>query len=230
MAETKHSDHAASGVETLIERLRLDGITAGEEEGRQRLADAEQQADQILREAKAKAETIVTDAKREAQQIREGGNEALAIAMRDIVLKLKAKLSETVGEKVQHLIAHQLDQEAFLQQLILEVASKARRDADLDQQKQLQVLLPEKLIGLEELRNKPLELKEGTLSHFILSVAADVLREGVEFAQAEGNQSGIAIYLRERDVQLDLTDERLAQVLLEHLQPRFRAILEGMVK
>lgn len=230
MAEIKHSEYAASGVEALIDRLRQEGIAAGEKEGKKRLAEAESRADQIIHDAKAKAEKIVADAKREAQQVQSGGHEALAIAMRDIVLKLKAKLAETVGEKVQHLIAHQLDQEAFLQQLILEVAGKARRDAKLDEQKQLQLLLPEKLIGLEELRHNPLELKEGSLSHFILSVAADVLREGVEFAQSEEGRAGISIYLREQDVQLDLTDERLAQVLLEHLQPRFRAILEGMVK
>lgn len=230
MAEIKHSEHAASGVEALIDRLRLDGITSGEEEGRKRLLEAEKQADQIIQDAKAKANKMVADAQREAQQIRSGGADALAIAMRDIVLKLKAKLSETVGEKVQHLIAHQLDQEAFLQKLILEVAGKARRDAKLDEQGQLHLILPDKLIGLEELRHNPLELKEGSLSHFILSVAGDVLREGVVFAQTSNNHSGISIYLQEQDVQLDLTDERLAQVLLEHLQPRFRAILEGMVK
>lgn len=230
MTETKHTSQIAFGVEELIDRLRLDGINAGEEEGKKKLIEAEKQAEQIVCDAKAKAEKIVADAKREATQLRLGGEEALAIAMRDIVLKLKAKLSETVGEKVQHLIAHQLDQEAFLQQLILEVAGKARRDTKLDEQKQLQVLLPEKLIGIEELRHNPLELKEGSLSHFILSVAGDVLREGVEFAQSEDGRSGIVIYLREMDVQLDMTEERLAQVLLEHLQPRFRAILEGMVK
>lgn len=230
MTDSKHSDQVASGVEELIERLRDKGIAAGEQEGQQRLQDAEHRAQLILREAKAKADNIVAEARGEAQQIRQGGNEALAIAMRDIVLKLKAKLSETVGEKVQHLIAHQMDQQDFLQKLILEVAGKVRQDNKLDEQPGLHMLLPAKLIGLDELRVNPLELKEGTLSHFILSVAADVLREGVSFAQSDDLHSGITLYLREQDIQIDLTDERLAQVLLEHLQPRFRAILEGMVK
>ncbi len=230
MADTKHSEQAAYGVDELIARLRQQGIDAGLEEGQARLAEAEAKAQQMIQAAKDQAEQIVANANKEAQHIRQGGHEALAIAMRDIILKLKAKLADTVGEKVQHLLAHQLDQEAFLQKLILEVAGRARRDAKLDDQSEMIVLLPESLIGLDDLRNNPLELKEGTLSHFILSVAADVLRDGVEFAQAGQGSSGIVIYLKDQDVQIDLTDERLTQVLLEHLQPRFRAILEGMVK
>jgi len=34
----------------------------------------------------------------------------------------------------------------------------------------------------------------------------------------------------DKDISLDLTDEAIAALLLEHLQPRFRAILEGIVK
>jgi V/A-type H+-transporting ATPase subunit E len=36
--------------------------------------------------------------------------------------------------------------------------------------------------------------------------------------------------LQEGEIQVDLTPERVAEVLLEHLHPRFRAILEGTVK
>lgn len=229
MSEQKHSQYAASGVQELIERLRQDGIDAGQQEAQARIATAQKEADEIIKQAKQKAEQIVVAAKVEAQQVEKGGQEALSIAMRDVVLKLKSKLTEAVSEKVKHLIRHKLETDGFLQQLILEVAAKAKRDADIGD-KPVKLLLPERLIGLEELQHNPLELKEGSLSHFILSLAADVLREGVTFASSNQLSNGIAIYLKDQDVQLDLTDERIAQVLLEHLQPRFRAILEGMVK
>ena len=36
--------------------------------------------------------------------------------------------------------------------------------------------------------------------------------------------------MKDEDIVLDLTDEAVAGLLLLHLQPRFRAILEGIVK
>jgi len=32
------------------------------------------------------------------------------------------------------------------------------------------------------------------------------------------------------NITIDLTDEAIAALLLQHLQPRFRAVLEGIVK
>jgi V/A-type H+-transporting ATPase subunit E len=90
--------------------------------------------------------------------------------------------------------------------------------------------LPRALVGLEELRRKPLELREGSLSHFVLSVAGNVLAEGVTFGVADDDDKGIRLYLADKNVYIDVTDEAVAALLLQHLQPRFRAILEGTVK
>jgi V/A-type H+-transporting ATPase subunit E len=38
------------------------------------------------------------------------------------------------------------------------------------------------------------------------------------------------VRVSERDVTLDLSDRAVAALLLQHLQPRFRAILEGVVR
>jgi V/A-type H+/Na+-transporting ATPase subunit E len=94
----------------------------------------------------------------------------------------------------------------------------------------VQALLPRALVGLEDLRRNPLELREGSLSHFVLSLAGNVLAEGVTFGVADDDAPGIRLYLKDKDVTIDLTDEKVASLLLEHLQPRFRAILEGTVK
>jgi V/A-type H+-transporting ATPase subunit E len=150
--------------------------------------------------------------------------------MRDTVLTLKGQLTELVSDQVRRLITKEMHQEDFLIRLILEVAGKVRSESDLDREESMEVLLPSSLIGVEDLRKDPLDLSEGTLSHFIVSVANDVLREGVELRNDEGLECGVRLYLRDKDVHIDLTDEAVAGLLLEHLQPRFRAILEGMVR
>lgn len=229
-SESVLSGKVSSGVEELIQKLHDDGVSAGKEQAQKIIEDAESEAEKIVADAKRSAEKLIEDAQAEATRTRKSGEDALNIAMRDIVLKLKARLSETVGDRVRKLICTDLAQEDFLKALILEVAARARDDAHLDETKSAKFLLPKELIGLEELRQHPLELEEGSLSHFILNVAADVLRDGVSFGESDEFKHGLKIYLEDKDIQIDLSDERISEILLEHLQPRFRAILEGTVK
>ncbi|MCG6863339.1 MAG: hypothetical protein LJE70_19045 [Chromatiaceae bacterium] len=232
MDETAGNQEAlpSSGVEALIERLRAEGVKAGREEAERIESAARQRAEEILAEVETRAASILENARKEAKNLRTGGEDALRIAMRDTVLKLKAQLAERMSDQVRRLVAKELSREEFLERLILEVAGRAREDAGVDQGEPVQVLLPRELVGIEELRRNPLELREGSLSHFVLSLSADILAEGVTFAVADAPGPGIRLYLKDRDIQIELTDSQVTRVLLEHLQPRFRAILEGMVK
>ncbi len=233
MAETRSDQQArlaSSGVETLIARLREEGVAAGRLEAERIEAEARRRAADIVREAEAHTKEMCENARREVKALQTGGEEALRIAMRDTLLRLKAELTGRFNAEVRRLIAVAMDQEAFLKQLIVEVAARAREEAGVDRGQPVQVLLPRTLVGVEELRRKPLELREGSLSHFVLSLAGNVLAEGVTFGVAEDEARGIRLYLQDKNVYIDLTDEKVAALLLEHLQPRFRAILEGTVK
>ena len=233
MAESqtdKHAQLASSGVEALIERLREQGVDAGRAEADKIVVEARRRAAQIVHEAETHAAELVEAARKETRMLQTGGEEALRIAMRDTVLRLKVELSERFGAEVRRLIAVAMDQESFLKQLILEVAGRAREEAGVDAGEAVQIQLPRALVGLDELRRNPLELREGSLSHFVLSLAGNVLAEGVTFGVAGDEDRGICLYLKDKDVTIDLTDEKVAALLLQHLQPRFRAILEGTVK
>lgn len=222
---------ASSGVEALIERLRGEGVQAGQAEAERIVAEARREAARIVREAESRARAVREEAQQEAEAFRKGGEEALRIAMRDTVLRLKAELSDRFSDEVKRLIAAKMEQEAFLERLILEVAAQAREEAGIGAGQAVEVQLPKALVGPEELRRNPLELREGSLSHFVLSLAGNVLAEGVTFGVAAGSAGkGIRLSLKGKEVHIDLTDETVAATLLAHLQPRFRAILEGMVR
>lgn len=231
VAERKTTqDLASSGVEALIERLHGEGVGAGRAEAARIEAEAKRHAAQLVREAEIRAQQIIDAAHRDVDALKTGGEEALRIAMRDTVLRLKAELSNRFSDEVKRLIASEMEQRDFLQRLILEVAAKGRAEAGIDSGQAVEVQLPKALVSPEELRRNPLELREGSLSHFVLSLAGNVLAAGVTFAVAEQEERGIRLYLKGKDVQIDLTDDKVAAVLLAHLQPRFRAILEGTVK
>lgn len=221
---------ASSGVETLIERLRQEGVAKGRSEAERIIADAESRTRWMLRQAEQEAQEIREKARTEAENFKTAGREALQIAARDTVLDLKNRLLRRFTSDVERLIGAQLRDEAFLQRLILEVAARARRDGGIDAGENVEVLLPEDVIGVEELRRRPEELEEGSLSHFVLAVAGQILRQGVGFESTSTINAGIRVRLVERNVEIDLTERAVAALLLEHLQPRFRAFLEGIVR
>lgn len=221
---------ASSGVEALIERLRDEGVQVGREEAERIEAEARRHAAHLVRDAEARAKQLVEAAHQEAEALKKGGEEALRIAMRDTILRLKAELSDRFSDEVKRLIAAQMEQETFLQRLILEVAAQGRSEAGIDSGQAVEVQLPKALVSPEELRRNPLELREGSLSHFVLSLAGNVLAAGVTFAVDHQESRGIRLYLKDKDIHIDLTDDKVASLLLAHLQPRFRAILEGTVK
>lgn len=220
----------AAGVDALIARLRDEGVAQGREEAARIEREAQQKAARIKREAEAEAERLLAEARQEAASLKTAGEDALRLAMRDTVLELKAVLTREVNEKVHRLITTELKREEFLQQLILEVARRGRDEVGAQPGDAMEVVLPHELVSIEELRRNPLELREGSLSHFVLAVASEVLGEGVRFTVAEDDATGIRIRLQDKHVELDLTDAKVAELILGHLQPRFRAILEGTVK
>jgi len=227
---TNMSSKVSSGVEQLIERLREDGVKQGRDEAQRIVENAERRATWLTNQAREQADEMLIKARDEAERLRCSGNEALQIAARDAVLNMKGFLSERFAVEVRRLIGEQLHDEELLRQMILTVAGRVRDDMGLDQAKQVEVLLPSDAIGLDELRHHPETLKEGGLSHFVLAAAQSLLREGVTFSNGASDQCGITLRLSEQDLEVELTDEAIARLLLAHLQPRFRALLEGVVR
>ena len=68
------------------------------------------------------------------------------------------------------------------------------------------------------------------MTGFVLGLTGDMLREGVTFRSSDDMGPGIRVEVKDKDIVLDVSEEAVAGLLLQHLQPRFRAILEGIVK
>jgi V/A-type H+-transporting ATPase subunit E len=222
---------ASSGVEALIRRLREEGVDKGQAEAERLLAEARAEADRVLAEAEQEARTLREKIRREAEASRRAAEEALQVAFRDTVLTLKNWLLQRFSDDVERLVSAEMSDREFLQRLILEVAARVRERHGLDRETDaIELLIPEEAVEVEELRRHPEELRAGTLSHFVLARAGSLLREGVSLQVVADAPPGIRIRLVGRDVEIDLTDAAVASLLLQHLQPRFRAFLEGMVR
>ncbi len=230
MTEEQSGEFASHGVEELIDRLRNEGVEAGEQQAELIIQQAQKEAEQIKAHAAAEADFIKNNAKMEADALIKAGQDALQLAARDAHLKLRETIMQRFSDEVRRLVGKIMEPEAFMEKLILQVAARVSDQTDLPAQENFILKLPEGVIGIEELRRNPEDLSEGTLSHFVLSVMANLLRDGIELKTDKQFERGIKIYLKQGDVEVDLTDQAIAAVLLEHLQPRFRALLEGIVK
>lgn len=229
MSNNTHSTPLSNGVETLIERLRDEGVAKGRQEAELIVRDAERRSEWLVGQAQEEAARMLAKAREEGERLKRSTHEALQVAARDTVLNLKAHLSAQFTAQVGRLVSRELSDEALLVKLILELVGRVREDLRLDEAGRGEVVLPRDVIGIEELRRHPEQLKKGTLSHFVLVMAEEMLREGVSFVVAEKNQEGLRLRLNEGEMEIDLTVEAVTGLLMAHLQPRFRALLEGIV-
>ena len=148
------------------------------------------------------------------------------LAERNAVLELKDYLLETFSGQIGALVNSAMAKDEVLQQMIVEVAG----ENNLRNENNVEVILPRKVIGVDELRANPELVKQGPLLEFVMGQAASMLGEGVTFSVSGADKNGIGFRLKDKDIEVELTDEAVTAVLLRHLQPRFRALLEGIIK
>ncbi len=199
----------SAGVDVLIDRLKSDGVSRGKQEADAIVADAKRQALTILDAARREADQIVTDAKSEAERVRQTSNQALQLAGRDALLKLRESFQLQFENRLRKLVGTTLQEPEMLRKLILEVAGKARPEDD-----RVELLLP-----ADAANGDPLE-------SFVSGLTAEMLGEGVSFGVGDDVAAGVRVRLNDRDVDIDLSDEALTSFLKRFLVPRFRHIMD----
>ena len=221
-------ERSESGVDALVARLRDDGVAAGRAEAAEILQRARTEAKGIVDKAAAEARAHLEAARKEADAYRAAGEQALHAAMRDAVLGMKAQLMARFTNDVQRLVSEEMKDPDLLRRMILQIAGRAGEG--IGQDEEVDVILPETAIGLDELRRDPEELEHGPLTKFAMGLSAEMLRAGVTLSAAGEQRAGIEVSVSDGKLVVDLSDEAVAALLLQHLQPRFRAILEGIVR
>ena len=214
------------GVQQLIEKLRTQGVASGRTEAECLVAAAREEADRILENARKEANNIVNKAVAEADFAVKSGNEALEMASRNAVLELKGYLMEKFSRRISDAVTVEMKKEDLLSQMIVEVAGRT----SLKNEKKVQAILPEKVANFDDLQAKPEKIKEGSLAHFVTQKGKGMLIDGITFSTSVDQKSGITFRLVDKNIEVELDDNAVSDMLLKHLQPRFRTLLEGTTK
>lgn len=224
MSQSLDTQQSASGVQELIDQIREKGVNAGKTQGTRIVEDAEQRAEWIIKQAKEEAAAIKKEADANYRFVTEAGHDALALAFRDIKLKLKDELSVQFSEQLRKLVEKELQDPDTLKLLLISAVSKISIP-DAPQA----IVLPDKAVGLNELREDPGSLQQGVLVELVSDTARKLLTKGVDIRFDNNISSGLVFLLNDGEVAVEMTDKSLSDMLLKHLQPRFRAMLEGVV-
>ncbi|AFY70767.1 hypothetical protein Pse7367_2507 [Thalassoporum mexicanum PCC 7367] len=215
---------ASKGVQELIDRLKSEGIKSGEDQAQKITDQAHQKARQIIADAKREAESIRKEAREDAKRTQSSSEEAIRIAARDALLALKSKMAQYFSQRLYERVAVEFNNRDFLRQLLLEVCR--RKVPELAPEQKVTILLPEKLLSVEDLKSNSVNIEDDPMAQFIISVAQDFLEKGVDF-DTSPNYESIKVRLEGQEVLVDLSDNSAAGMLMQYLLPRFRAIVEG---
>ncbi|MGD0958642.1 MAG: hypothetical protein ABSB19_02410 [Methylomonas sp.] len=230
MKNSEQEQKTSSGVDELIARLKAQGIEAGQEKAESIVLDAMKRSEWIINEATREAEALIEKAKVETEAIKIAGEDALKLAARDAFLKLRELVSGSFKRELKRAVSKKMVEKNFLENLILALAGEVRDNAGLDQAKHVVIQLPKHAVGAHDLRGNSEELQDGALSHYVIELATNMLRSGVDLESSGDLKSGLLLKLKDDDVVIDFSDEAVAALLLEHLQPRFHALMEGITK
>ncbi len=219
----------ARGVESLIAELRARGVEAGEREAARLVADARAEAEAILAAARAEAASIVAAAQEARSREEAAARAALSTAVRDAIIALRADLLEKFSDNVRRMVSRALAEPELLARMILAVTERAAATAAVGPGTPADILLPERLQTLDELRADLEALRQSPLTRFVLAGVEQSLEGGVTLRAAPGLTAGLRVRLADGTVEIDLSDAAIADVLLAHLRPRFRALFEGII-
>lgn len=211
-----------SGVQELIDRLSQDGVAEGHRQADQITGDAKQKADDILDAARRQATETLNQARDEAQRFQAAGEEALRLACRDAVRDLASRLHGGFRERLQELVQHQLEQPELIKRMILEITQKATEGLGEDD---IEILLQPDVIQEEEARRRIEAGEKDVLAEFVRGLIGDDLREGFSVSLEGSSQSGMTVRAVNQNIEIDLTDQAIAELLATHLLPRYRALL-----
>ena len=224
-----HPDVVASGIDALVERLRTEGIEAALKESQKIIDKAKQEAQQIVGNAKAKAAEELQQAQAQIHLEKRAATDALQIAYRDLVLEIKSHLLNRFTDDVERLVRATVDDPNFLQQLVLAAVGRIVNDADIPEAAEIEIALPEQVLNIDAITRDPESASHGPLADFVFSLQGKILREGVTFAAENSTTAGITLRLKNEGIEVQLTDKAIADLLLTYLNPRFRAVLDGII-
>jgi vacuolar-type H+-ATPase subunit E/Vma4 len=201
----------ATTLEDFVAKLHSDGVATGRAEAERLVADARRQAETIVWDAEAAAREVIARAESQAAAERSRAETELNLAVRDVLLGLRATLTRCMVAVVRRGLAAPLrDPRVLTDLLTVLVREYARADAAGD--RHIEIHVPEELVA-----------DVSTLLLEELGRSADEAGNGVD---VRGGLCGSGFEYRVRGAKVDVTLDAVVAQVRELVRPELWRLLD----
>ena len=192
-------------LDSLIEKIKADGVDAAKKQAEEIIAATNKNADEIIKKAKDKAAQYEKNAESEAKSYQKNAEIAIQQAARDTVLVLKEKITAILEQALLMDIDKTMDKD-FLKDLIVKVGGVWAKDGDI-----------EILVNGVDVDKLMAELK---------SALGNSVKSTIEVKLDRKISKGFRIGKKGDNLFYDFTDESILEALRVFLNPKLAEILK----
>jgi V/A-type H+-transporting ATPase subunit E len=192
-------------LDSLIEKIKADGVDAAKKQAEEIIATANKDADEIIKKAKDKTAQYEKNAKSEAKSYQKNAEIAIKQAARDTVLVLKEKITAILEQALLTDIDKTMNQD-FLKDLIVKIAAVWAKDGNV-----------EVLVNGMDVDALMAELK---------SALGNSVKSTIEVKLDRKISKGFRIGKKGDNLFYDFTDESILEALRIFLNPKLAEILK----
>ena len=199
---------AESDLQSLLDKINVDGVQKAQAKYDTIIAEAQAKAESIIKEANEEAACIKNKAQAEADALTNRANSAIAQAARDVIRGLKAELETRLLRVTANATAQAFSPE-FMASLIKEIANKFTSDVDGN----LSIITSVKDVAALEAALKN-------------ALAADLVNNTNVLGSTE-LAGGLEVSVKDGQLYFDFTVEAVTALVKEYVGPRLAQLLEG---
>jgi V/A-type H+/Na+-transporting ATPase subunit E len=194
-------------LQDLIHKIKTEGVEQADNEAQDIIENAKRDAKDLIKNAKNEAESIVNNAKSETIRIKESGEKSLSQAARDLLIGLRSKITELLDQLVRAEI-----NESLTSSTLVVILEKIAQNWDYDKHQNLEILL----------NKNDLEILEKSF----LKKLQKIFRKGFLLKPSDSVDKGFFVGEKGKNTFYDFTDQGLAEVLSQYLNPYLSEILK----
>jgi V/A-type H+-transporting ATPase subunit E len=194
-------------LQELIDRIKREGVKEAQEEAARITEEARKRAAEIIDEAGAQAKVVIEKAETEASRTEETSRAMIRQAARDLLLKVRTEITQLFERILRKELSEVLDRNA-LKQIIVSLLNRWSETGRVD----VKVLVPEKELD--------------ALAKHVMAQLSSEIKQGVEIKPSPQLKAGFRVMEKDGSAFYDITDDGLAQFLMESLNPRVAEYLK----
>ena len=199
-------------IQAFVDKIRTEGIKAGQKQADDMLAEARQQAEQIVARAEQDKDKILADARDEAERTLARGRTELALAARDAAGRLRDALGRAIQAVIAAGVKAELEDETFVAQALHEIITQYGK-AELEGERTLDI-------------NVPQEMRQKLIDWALAQIGADKLGPEHVTIDLQGTLGQAGFEFNATGATVEVTVESVVEVLGSLVSPALREILD----